>query len=125
MVEIEHALESLYRGRDALGQALSAQSAGPGPSLDELHAFGTVIVSVLAQLGQLSSVLAEQVENFDEQELARAKTADHPENEIKVAAGHLSQLSVQLNAAVSEAAGYWSSMRSVDRNTREDRRPGE
>ncbi|MEV5541034.1 hypothetical protein AB0L13_29715 [Saccharopolyspora shandongensis] len=73
MPEHEHPLEALHCGRDAVAACVSQQARTPQPSLQELHAFGSAIVSTLAQLGQLSSVLAEQVGRFDDQELERAK----------------------------------------------------
>ncbi|MEV0705065.1 hypothetical protein AB0I53_45110 [Saccharopolyspora sp. NPDC050389] len=120
MYEHEHPLEALHRGRDAVAVAVSQQARTPQPSLTELHAFGSAIVGTLAQLGQLSSVLAEQVGRFDEHELERAKTSDHPGDKLKVAGTHLARLSDELAVAITDAVRYWTAMESVDLHTSGD-----
>ncbi|MEV0700560.1 hypothetical protein AB0I53_21960 [Saccharopolyspora sp. NPDC050389] len=122
MPEHEHPLEALHRGRDAVAAAVSRQARTPQPSLRELHAFGSAIVSTIAQLSQLSSVLAEQVGRFDERELERAKTSDHPGDKLKVAGTHLARLSDQLEVAVTDAVRYWTAIESVDLHTSGDLR---
>ena len=104
MSEPEHPLEALHRGRDAVAAAVSRQAKTPQPSLQELHAFGSAIVGTLAQLENLSSVLADQVGRFDEQELQRAKLSD------------------ELATAVTDAHRYWTAMESVDLHTSGDPR---
>lgn len=122
MSEQEHPLEALYRGRDAVGAAVSQQARTQQPSLHELHAFGSAIVGTLAQLGNLSSVLADQVGRFDEQELERATISDDPADKLRVAGTHLARLSDELATAVSDASRYWSAMESVDLHTAGDPR---
>ncbi|MEU5846241.1 hypothetical protein [Saccharopolyspora shandongensis] len=122
MPEQEHPLEALHRGRDAVAAAVSRQARTPQPSLTELHAFGSAIVSTIAQLSQLSSVLVEQVGRFDERELERAKTSDHPTDTLKVAGTHLARLSDQLEMAITDAIRYWTAIESVDLHTSGDLR---
>ncbi|MEV0701070.1 hypothetical protein AB0I53_24605 [Saccharopolyspora sp. NPDC050389] len=120
MTGSEHSLEALHRGRDAIATAVSWQAKTLQPSLDELHAFGSAIVSTLSQLGQLSSVLARQVGSFDDQELERRKLSDDPVDKLKAAGTHMSRLSDGLAEAVRDAYRYWSAMESVDLHTPPD-----
>ncbi|MEV0056898.1 hypothetical protein AB0H34_41225 [Saccharopolyspora shandongensis] len=120
MTEHEHPLEALHRGRDAVAAAVSRQARTPEPSLTELHAFGSAIVSTIAQLSQLSSVLVDQVGRFDERELERAKTSDHPGDKLKLAGTHLARLNDQLEMAVTDAIRYWTTIESVDLHTSGD-----
>lgn len=122
MPEHEHPLEALHRGRDAVAMAVSMQARTPQPSLNELHAFGSAIVGTLAQLSHLSSVLAEQVGRFDEQELEQAKTSDHPGDKLRLAGTHLDRLSNELAMAVTDATRYWTAIESVDLHTSGDLR---
>ncbi|MEV4646349.1 hypothetical protein [Saccharopolyspora sp. NPDC049357] len=123
MSEQEHPLEALHRARDEVAAAASRQARTPHPSLQELHAFGSAIVGTLAQLGHLSTVLANQVGHFDEHELQRAKISDDPADKLRVAGTHLVRLSDQLATAVTDAHRYWAAMESVDLHTSGDPRP--
>ncbi|MGW5641408.1 hypothetical protein ACWEV3_03945 [Saccharopolyspora sp. NPDC003752] len=120
MSEQEHPLEALHRGRDAVAAAVSQQARIPQPSLNDLHVFGSAIVGTLAQLGHLSSVLADQVGRFDEQELEQATTSDDPADKIRIAGTHLARLSDELATAVADANRYWTAMESVDLHTSGD-----
>lgn len=64
----------------------------------------------LAQLGHLSAALAEQVGRIDEDELARAKLSDRPEDQLRIAGTHLSTLSEDLANAIADAHRYWIAM---------------
>ena len=121
MTEPEPPLQALHRARDAVAAAVNLQARTPKPSLDELHAFGSAIVSTIAQLGHLSSTLADQVGRFDEAELERARTSDHPADKLKVAGTHLSRLTDELAQAVEDAHRYWTAMESVELHTSSDR----
>jgi hypothetical protein len=123
MSESEHPLEALHRAREAVAVAVSQQAKTPQPSLEDLHAFGSEIVATLSQLGHLSTLLAEQVGRFDEQELERAKTSDSPADKLKVAGTHVATLSDELATAVREATRYWTAMESVDLHTASNLRP--
>lgn len=120
MSEQEHPLESLHRGRDAVAAAVSQQARIPQPSLRDLYAFGSAIVGTLAQLGHLSSVLADQVGRFDEQALEQATTSDDPADKLRIAGTHLARLSDELATAVTDANRYWTAMESVDLHTSGD-----
>lgn len=113
-------MESLHRGRDAVAAAVSQQARIPQPSLRELYAFGSAIVGTLAQLGHLSSVLADQVGRFDEQALEQATTSDDPADKLRIAGTHLARLSDELATAVTDANRYWTAMESVDLHTSGD-----
>ncbi|MGI8313053.1 hypothetical protein [Saccharopolyspora hattusasensis] len=123
MPEHEHPLEALHRGRDAVAESVSLQARTPQPSLNELHAFGSAIVGTLAELSQLSSVLAEQVGRFDEQDVERAKTSNHPGDKLRLAGTHLATLSAELAVAVTDATRYWTAIESVHLHTSGDLRP--
>lgn len=118
--EYGHPLEALHRGRDAVSVAVSGQSRIPHPSLDGLYAYGSAIVATLAQLQDLSSVLAEQVGRLDEEELERAKTSDDPADKLRVAGTHLSRLSDSLASAATDAGRFWATMEHIDRHTASD-----
>ncbi|MGW3471984.1 hypothetical protein ACWDKQ_26745 [Saccharopolyspora sp. NPDC000995] len=99
---------------------MSQQARIPQPSLRELYAFGSAIVGTLAQLGHLSSVLADQVGRFDEQALEQATTSDDPADKLRIAGTHLARLSDELATAVTDANRYWTAMESVDLHTSGD-----
>ncbi|MER5389353.1 hypothetical protein [Saccharopolyspora sp. NPDC002686] len=120
MSEQEHPLEALHQARDAVAVAVSQQARTPQPSLQDLYAFGSAIVGTLAQLGNLSSVLADQVGRFDQQELERARISDDPADKLRVAGTHLARLSDELTTAVGDANRYWTAMESVDLHTSSD-----
>lgn len=122
MTEPESSLQALQRGRDAVAAAASKQARTLKPSLEELHAFGSAIVSTIAQLGHLSSTLADQVGRFDEAELERAKVSDDPADKLKVAGTHLSQLNEELAEAATNAHRYWTAMEAVELHTASDRK---
>ncbi len=79
-------------------------------------------MATLAQLSHLSSVVADQVGRFDEQELERATISDHPADELRIAGAHLARLGDELAAAVTDATRYWTAMESVDLHTSGDLR---
>jgi hypothetical protein len=107
-----------------LGEAVSAQGETTStPSLDELHALGSAIVSNLSQLGLLSSVLAEHVGRLDEAELARSKLSDRPEDQLQIAGTYLSMLSDDLTAALTDANHYWGAIEQADLHTRPEDTP--
>jgi hypothetical protein len=120
MTDDENSLELLYRSRDLLGRAVSDQEKRAKPPLDELHALGSVIVANLSQLGHLSSLLAQQVGRFEDEELQRAKLSDHPEDKLRVAGTYLSKLADQLAAAITDANRYWTAVESADLHTSSD-----
>jgi hypothetical protein len=120
MSDDEYSLELLYNSRDLLGRAVSDQAKRAKPPLDELHALGSVIVANLSQLGHLSSVLAQQVGRFEDEELQRAKLSDHPEDKLRVAGTYLSKLADQLATATTDANRYWTAVESADLHTSSD-----
>ncbi|SDZ58017.1 hypothetical protein SAMN05216215_11135 [Saccharopolyspora shandongensis] len=120
MSEQEHPLEALHQARNAVAMAVSQQARTAQPTLHELYAFGSAIVGTLAQLGNLSSVLADQVGRFDQQELERATTSDDPADKLRVAGTHLARLSDELATAVGDANRYWTAMEHVDLHTSGD-----
>lgn len=117
MTTSEHPIEALHRARDALIVAVAGQAERSSPSLDDLHAFGSVIVATLNGLTQLSSVLSEQVAGYDEEEINRAAIADQPVDKLRVAAMNMTELSEVLRLAVRNANRYWSAIESVDEHT--------
>lgn len=123
MFEEQHPLEALHRARDEVAAAASRQAGNPHPSLPDLHAFGSAIVGTLAQLGHLSTVLADQVGHFDEHELQQARTSDEPADKLRIAGTHLIRLSDELATAVTDANRYWAAMEDVDLHTSGDPRP--
>jgi hypothetical protein len=113
----EHPLEALHRGRDAVQVAASEQARLRAPSLDELHAYGSAIVSTLAELGNLSTVLADQVAGYDKEKVQLAATGDNPAQELHVAAMNMVELREALELALKSANRYWHAMEHVDRHT--------
>ncbi|MCI2422613.1 hypothetical protein MOQ72_34810 [Saccharopolyspora sp. K220] len=120
MTEAQRALEALYRARDAVHEASSMQAKTRQPLLSELHAFGSAIVSTLAGLGQLSTVLSHQVGTFDEDEVEQAAVSDDPVDKLRVAGMHMSRLDDLLAQAVKDAGRYWTAMESVELHTRSE-----
>jgi hypothetical protein len=118
--ENQRCLEALYRSRDFVGEAVSQQERHSRPSLDELHALGSAIVSNLSQLDHLSSALADQVGRIDEAELARAKLSNRPEDQVQSAGAHLRTLSQDLATAIADAHRYWAAMQQADVHTRSE-----
>lgn len=121
--ETERCLEALYRSRDLVGEAVSEQDWRSRPSLDELHAVGSAIVSNLVQLGHLSSALAEHVDRIDQAQLARAKLSNRPEDQLRLAGAHLHTLSQDLATAIADAHRYWAAMQQADVHTRSEYTP--
>lgn len=113
----ESALEALYTSRDHLILGVSQQRQQTTPTVDELHALGSAIVANLAQLGQLSSVLAEQVGRFDEDEIEQARLSNHPEVSLRMAGTYLHKLSDTLALATADANRYWTAIEHVDLHT--------
>lgn len=120
MTEPEHPLTTLRRGRDAVVAAAARQAMNPRPSLEELDAFGAAVVSTLASLGHLSSILAEQVGRFDDEELERVKTSDEPADKLRIAGTHLWRLGDTLASALKDANRYWNAVESADQHTKTD-----
>jgi hypothetical protein len=119
MTEIpEHPIEAVHLARDALEHAALSQARSPDPAAQEFQAYGSAVVSTLTALGQLTVVLADQVDQYDEQHLPEESAEPQPVQRLHHAVRHLVELRDVLAIAVTDAHRYWHAIEDV--HTAED-----
>lgn len=114
-------IEALYRARDALELAAAEQARQAEPTPDQLSAYGSAIVSTLAAAGELATVLAGQVADYDEQRLREQATQNHPAEKLRAALSHLTALQEVLANALVDARHYWTAAAGMHDDLQADR----
>ncbi len=117
--ERQHPIEAVYAARDALEHAAAMQAEMSEPTLrTDFRAYGSALTSALNAMGDVVTVLSEQLAGYDFEQLAREAVRDQPVAAAWAALDYLDKLRGVLATAVADANRYWTLVDRADAHTR-------
>ncbi|MCI2419702.1 hypothetical protein MOQ72_19845 [Saccharopolyspora sp. K220] len=110
----DHPIEALHLARDAIAHAAVAQGHVEQPQPDDFHAYGSALLSALANLHHMTDVLADQVDHYSGQlQHPHTCTGIDPAERVHRTAEHLAAVRQDIGTAVTDATRYWSAFNDI------------